>query len=199
MRALRHLITAIGLVALAACQTNDLKEPPVPLGDFVLGINVAVVEGVQKSPISRDAKPEDLKAAMEKAVDARFSRYSGSKLFNIGVAIDGYALSPPGIPILFSPPSVMIITVSVFDDAKGLKLNPGGERMNIIEKSSPQTFIGSGLTQTKAQQLEILSYNAAKRIEAYLLDHPEWLGMTPEQAAAAKLQAQGNSKAAKAP
>lgn len=199
MRALRHLITAIGLVALAACQTNDLKEPPVPLGDFVLGINVAVVEGVQKSPISRDAKPEDLKAAMEKAVDARFSRYSGSKLFNIGVAIDGYALSPPGIPILFSPPSVMIITVSVFDDAKGLKLNPGGERMNIIEKSSPQTFIGSGLTQTKAQQLEILSYNAAKRIEAYLLDHPEWLGMTPEQAAAAKLQAQGNPKAAKAP
>jgi hypothetical protein len=197
MRVLRHLIMALGLVALAACQTNDLKEPPVPLGDFSLGINVAVVEGVQKSPISRDAKPEELKAAMEKAVDARFGRYSGSKLFNIGVSIDGYALSPPGIPILFSPPSVMIITVSVFDDAKGLKLNPDGERMNIIERSSPQTFIGSGLTQTKARQLEILSYNAAKRIEAYLLDHPDWLGMTPEQAAAAKLQSQANLKVAK--
>jgi hypothetical protein len=197
MRVLRHLIIAVGLVALSACQTNDLKEPPVPLGDFSLGINVAVVEGVQKSPISRDAKPGELKAAMEKAVDARFSRYTGSKLFNIGVSIDGYALSPPGIPILFSPPSVMIITVSVFDDAKGLKLNPDGERMNIIERSSPQTFIGSGLTQTKARQLEILSYNAAKRIELYLLDHPDWLGMTPELAAAAKLQSQGNPKATK--
>lgn len=195
MRVLRHL--TIALLLLAACQTNDLKEPPVPLGDFTLGINVAVVEGVQKSPISRDAEPAELKAAMEKAVDARFGRYSGSKLFNIGVSIDGFALSPPGIPILFSPPSVMIITVSVFDDAKGLKLNPGGERMNIIEKSSPQTFIGSGLTQTKARQLEILSYNAAKRIELYLLDHPEWIGITPEQAAAAKLQAQGNANSAK--
>lgn len=196
MRVLRHLIAALGLVALAACQTNDLKEPPVPLGDFALGINVAVVDGVQKSPISRDAKPEELKAAMEKAVHARFSRYSGSRLFNIGVSIDGYALSPPGIPILFSPPSVMIITVSIFEDAKGLKLNPEGERMNIIEKSSPQTFIGSGLTQSKARQMEILSYNAAKRIEAYLLSHPEWIGMTPEQAAAAKLQSQGTPKAA---
>lgn len=197
MRVLRHLTLAMGLVALAACQTNDLKEPPVPLGDFTLGINVAVVEGVQKSPISRDAEPAELKAAMEKAVDARFSRYSGSRLFNIGVSIDGFALSPPGIPILFSPPSVMIITVSVFDDAKGLKLNPGGERMNIIEKSSPQTFIGSGLTQTKARQLEILSYNAAKRIELYLLDHPDWIGITPEQAAAAKLQSQANPNSSK--
>lgn len=197
MRVLRHLTLAMGLVALAACQANDLKEPPVPLGDFTLGINVAVVEGVQKSPISRDAEPAELKAAMEKAVDARFSRYSGSRLFNIGVSIDGFALSPPGIPILFSPPSVMIITVSVFDDAKGLKLNPGGERMNIIEKSSPQTFIGSGLTQTKARQLEILSYNAAKRIELYLLDHPDWIGITPEQAAAAKLQSQANTNSSK--
>ncbi len=197
MRVLRHLIAALGLVALTACQTNDLKEPAVPLGDFALGINVAVVDGVQKSPISRDAKPAELKAAMENAIDARFGRYKGSRLFNIGVSIDGYALSPPGIPILFSPPSVMIINVSIFDDAKGLKLNTGGERMNIIEKSSPQTFIGSGLTQTKQRQLEILSYNAAKRIEAYLLDHPEWIGMTPEQAAAAKLQSQGTPKPAK--
>lgn len=197
MRALRHLIMALGLVALAACQTNDLKEPPVPLGDFALGINVAVVEGVQKSPISRDATPDQLKAAMEKAVSDRFGRYTGSRLFNIGVSIDGYALSPPGIPILFSPPSVMIISVSVFDDAKALKLNPDGERMNIVEKSSPQTFIGSGLTQTKERQLEILSYNAAKRIESYLLDHPEWLGITPEQAAEAKRQSQGTPSAAK--
>ena len=132
---------------------------------------------------------------MEQAIAARFDRYSGERLFNIGVSIDGYALSPPGIPILFSPPSVMIVTVSVFEDAKRLKLNPGGERMTIVEKSSPQTFIGSGLTQTKERQLEILTYNVAKRIESYLLDHPEWLGMTAEQAAAAKAQSSGKTKA----
>lgn len=193
MRAILSVVMALGL--LAACQSNDLKQPPVPLGDFALGVNVAVTNGVQKSPISRTATDDQLKAAMEKAIAARFDRYSGDRLFNIGVAIDGYALSPPGIPILFSPPSVMIVTVSVFEDAKRLKLNPGGERMTIVEKSSPQTFIGSGLTQTKERQLEILSYNVAKRIEAYLLDHPEWLGMTAAQAATAKEQAQGKTKA----
>ena len=29
------------LSLLAGCQTNDLATPPPPLGDFVLGINVA--------------------------------------------------------------------------------------------------------------------------------------------------------------
>jgi hypothetical protein len=37
--------------------------------------------------------------------------------------------------------------------------------------------IGSGLTRTKAKQMEVLSYNAAKRVEQWLLDHPEWFGM----------------------
>ncbi len=194
VRLLRNIALIIGALSLAACQTNDLKQPPVPLGDFALGINVALVENVQKSPISREATPEQLKTAMEKAIADRFSRYSGPRLFNIGVAIDGYALSPPGIPILFSPPSVMIVTVSIFEDAKGLKLNPDGERMTIVEKSSPETFIGSGLTQTKARQLDILTYNVAKRIEGYLLDNPDWIGMTAEQAAAAKLQSQNTKK-----
>ena len=189
----------LGVLVLAACQTNDLKQPPVPLGDFALGINVAVVDNVQKSPISRTATPEQLKTAMEKAIDDRFSRYSGSRLFNIGVSIDGYALSPPGVPILFSPPSVMIVNVSIFEDAKGLKLNQEGERMTIVEKSSPETFIGSGLTQTKARQLDILTYNVAKRIEAYLLDNPQWIGMTAEQAEAAKLQAQNTQRPANPP
>ncbi len=196
MRVQNFVILAVGLLSLAACQSNDLKKPAVPLGDFALGVNVAIAEGVQKSPVSRTAEPEELEASMKKAVSDRFDRYSGSRLFNIGVSIDGYALGPAGIPVLLSPPSVMIVTVSVFEDATGKKLNPEGERMTIIEKSSPQTFIGSGLTQNKKQQMDNLSYNVAKRIEIYLLEHPQWIGMTEAEAKAALAQSAGTPKAA---
>jgi hypothetical protein len=40
---------------LAACGRNDLEDPPVPLGDFALGLNIAVADNAQKVPISRDA------------------------------------------------------------------------------------------------------------------------------------------------
>ena len=43
MRAILSVVMALGL--LAACQSNDLKQPPVPLGDFALGVNVAVTTG----------------------------------------------------------------------------------------------------------------------------------------------------------
>lgn len=200
MRVLKFFAIALGVTSLAACQTNDLKQPPVPLGNFALGVNVAIADTAQKSPLSRSATADELEGAMEKAIADRFGRYSGDHLINIGVAIDGFALGPAGIPLVLSPPSLMIVTVSVFDDAKGKKLNPDGERMTIIEKSSPEAFIGSGITQNKSKQMAILSYNVAKRIEGYLLEHPDWIGMTAAEAKAALQQSSGApSGAAKTP
>ena len=67
MRFAPMIALCLGLPLLAACQTSDLMEPPVPLGEFALGLNVAVADNVQKVPISRDATPEDWEAAMKKA------------------------------------------------------------------------------------------------------------------------------------
>lgn len=186
----------LAALVLAACQTNDLKQPPVPLGSFALGVNVAITDKMQVPPISRVVTPEVMEEAVTKAVEARFgeARYQGDKLFNLGVYVDGYLLAPPGIPIVMSPASVMIVTVNVFDDATGVKLNEGGKQLTVIEKGSPDTFIGSGLTQTKEKQLETLAYNVAKRIESYLLENYEWLGMTKEQADAALAQSNGTAK-----
>lgn len=184
------LMVAVGLVA--ACQTNDLKKAPTPLGNFQLGVNVAVTDKMQVPGISRKVTPEEMKAAMTKAVADRFAypRYQGDNLLNIGVFVDGYLLAPPGVPIVLSPSSVMIVTVNVFDDSSGEKLN-SGQQMTVIEKGSTSTFIGSGLTQTKEKQLETLTYNVAKRIEIYLLENPEWIGMTEEEAKAALAKAHG--------
>ncbi len=185
MRVLRLLAFGLGLTALAACQTNDLKEPPVPLGDFRLGLNIAVADNVQKVPISRDASKEDWEAAIKKAVDDRFGRYEGDKLYNIGISIDGYALAPPGVPLVLKPKSVLVVTANIWDDAARKKLNPEGKQLTIFEHMSAETVIGSGVTQNKKKQMEILSYNAAKSVEKWLLDNPEWFGLPPKGKAAA--------------
>lgn len=179
MHLLRLLACCLGVSLLAACQTSDLKEPPVPLGDFALGLNIAVADKVEMVPISRAATPEAWEEAMKKAVNDRFGRYSGSKLYNIGISIDAYALAPPGVPVVLKPKSVLVITANIWDDAAQKKLNPEGKQFTIFEKMSAETVVGSGLTQSKERQMEILSYNAVKKVEEWLLDNPEWFGLPP--------------------
>ena len=174
MLILRRVALIAGLALLAACAKNDLEDPPVPLGDFALGLNIAVADNAQKVPISRDASADEWEAVMKAAVEDRFGRYSGGRLYNIGISIDGYALAPPGIPVVAAPKSVLVITANIWDDATQTKLNPEGEQFTVFEGMSGETVIGTGITRTKKKQMEVLSYNAVKRVEAWLLDHPEW-------------------------
>ena len=175
---LRNLLAILlGASLLTACQKNDLAEAPVPLGNFALGLNIVVADNMKKVPISRPATVEEWEAAMIKAVDDRFGRYSGTKLYNIGISVDGFALAPPGIPIVASPKSVLVVTANIWDDASGTKLNPEGKQFTIFESFSGETVIGSGLTRSKAKQIEILSYNAVKRVEDWILENPEWVGL----------------------
>lgn len=174
MLTLRRVALFVGLSVLAACGRNDLEDPPVPLGDFALGLNIVVADNVQKVPISREASPEEWEEVMKEAVAARFGRYGGTRLYNIGISVDGYALAPPGIPVVAAPKSVLVITANIWDDATQTKLNPEGEQFTVFEGMSGETVIGTGLTRTKRKQMEVLSYNAIKRVEQWLADHPEW-------------------------
>ena len=180
MRFLRAAFLVLGFgFGLSACQTNDLTEPPVPLGDFALGHNIVVTSNMQKVPISRNATPQQWEAALEKAMEERFGRYEGEKLYNIGISIDAFALAPPGVPLVLNPKSALGITVTIWDDAAQKKLNEEGKQIIVMEKMSGETVLGSGLTQSAAKQMEILSYNAAKAVEGWLLENPEWFGLPP--------------------
>ena len=176
MRFLRSAVL-LGAFALAGCQTNDLAEPPVPLGDFALGHNIVVTSNMQKVPISRDATPEAWETALEKAMEDRFGRYDGDKLYNIGISIDAFALAPPGVPLVLNPKSALGITVTIWDDAAQKKLNDEGKQIIVMEKMSGETVVGSGLTKSAAEQMETLSYNAAKAVEGWLLENPQWFGL----------------------
>ena len=64
------LFATLGL--LAACDTNNLKDPPTPMGDFAMGLNVVVADTSQTVPFSRKATPDEWKEAMTKALGTGF-------------------------------------------------------------------------------------------------------------------------------
>ena len=170
------------LATVAACTNpNDLDKAPVPLGDFKLAHNVVVTPNITKGPLSRDASDKEWIDAMTKAVDERFSRYDGDKLYHMGISIEGYVLAVPGVPIVASPKSALILNVTVWDDAAGKKLNEKPEQVIVIESISGETVLGSGLTQSKEKQMTNLARNAAKQIQNWLVREKyqqDWFGGT---------------------
>ncbi|MFY0682849.1 MAG: hypothetical protein JXR13_19960 [Thalassovita sp.] len=162
------VILLIGVVS-ACTNANDLDEAPPSLGDFNFGHNIVVAPNLVKGPVSRNASEEEWVAALTTAFDDRFSRYDGDRLYHFGVSVLGYVLARPGVPVLASPKSVLILNIDVWDDAKGERLSEEREQITVLETLSGETFVGSGLTQSKEKQLENLSKNASKMVETYLV------------------------------
>lgn len=195
---LRLILVCACAFALAACSPSgeDLEDGPVPLGDFKLGHNVVVAPKAVMGPLSRRASEEELTTALQTAIGERFDRYSGERLYHFGVSIEGYVLAAPGVPLVVSPKSIMIIRVTVWDDAAGSKMNETPEQITIFESLTGKTAIGSGLTQTAEEQLRILSVNAAKQIELFLLRKQEEEGwFQSESDAEPNAAAQANDEA----
>lgn len=166
---LRILALLAALSGLMACtNSNDLDETPAYLGDFSLGHNVVVAPNLTKGPASREASKEEWIAAMTTAIDERFGRYEGERLYHLGISVEGYVLAVTGIPLVASPKSALILKVTVWDDAMQKKLNEEPHQVTVMESVSGSTILGSGLTQTKEKQLENLSRNAAKLIQAWM-------------------------------
>lgn len=178
----RHLTALAAILVLAACAQEDLTKPPKPLGDFDLGYAVVVARDAKQVGPSRPASPEEWEAALKKEIELRTGRYDGDKLYHLGINVDGYALAVPGIPTVFSPKSVLVISVNVWDDTAQRKINAVPKQMNIFEKGGPKMMIGSGITQNRLQQMQNLSAQAARAINKWLVENKAWF--TPEAVAA---------------
>lgn len=162
------ILTALAF--LAACNgAADLGKSAVPLGDFNLVHNIAVAPKAQKGPLSREVSKEELTAALTAATKERFGRYSGSRNYHFGMSVEGYVLAQPGIPLVFAPKSILIINLTVWDDAKNKKLNPKPHQITVFESFDQGPIVGSGYTKSAEEQLKNLSQNAAKAIENYLV------------------------------
>lgn len=183
---LRFLFPVLMLLALAACSApvRDLGEAPVPLGDFRLGHNVVVTPKTQKVPLGRELEKDVMETMLKEAVDQRFGRYDGDGLVHFGISIESYFLAPPGVPIVASPKSAMIILLSVWDDTRNVKLTEEPHQIVAVESIDQGPLIGSGYTKTAEEQFENLSRNAVKQIETYLLErHQEDGWFSPDSGA----------------
>jgi len=168
---------------LAACATPDAeKAPPPPMGDFLLGHNIVVADDAQAGPLSRKADPDDWEAALKETINEQLGSYDGDHYFHIGTHVDAYVLAVPGVPFVATPKSVLILSVNVWDDRTGQKLTEEPKQLTVFERSEKSTFIiGSGLRNSKAAQMRNLSRNAARVIQNYLLENPEWFGLPPRK------------------
>lgn len=160
------------MMFLGSCGIVTKTDGPVkPIGDFAMGFVSVVATNAGAPTISRKATPEELSEAVKSAVTTRLSRFEktdSTRFYNLGIAIEGYLLAKPGVPILLSPQSVMIIKFWVWDDAKGQKIEEEAIVLNIIEEASGKSLLGSGLTQTAEEQLASLARVAASEIEVRL-------------------------------
>ncbi len=165
----RFLVSIILLLALSACATPSLEETPDPIGNFQLGFLVPVTsQKLTKGPLSRTATEEELKDAVRTAFEPRLKRYEGGTYYHMGVIIEGYVLAQPGIPLVASPKSALIVSVTVIDDATESLLTEEPEQFTVLESFSASTFIGSGLTMSKEEQLENLAANMSVKVERWL-------------------------------
>ncbi len=177
----RRLVPFALAALVAACGTTaDLDEPPVPLGDFRLGHSVVLARDPVIGPASRTASREAWETGLDAAIEERFRRYEGERFYHFAVTVDGYVLALPGVPIVFSPNSALIVSVTVWDDATGEKLNEEPFRVTVTEAPTGESLLlGSGLSNSKDEQLRNLSVSAAKQLERELVRrHREegWFG-----------------------
>jgi hypothetical protein len=101
---------------------------------------------------------------------------------------------------VLNPRSVLVLSVNVWDDALGEKLHEEPEQIVIFEGSSPETFLlGSGLTRTREEQMQVLARNAARRVQLWMLQNPEWFNIDPDAAEIAAAEVDRSRRRPKRP
>ena len=177
------------LLLVGACAGSaDLDEAPVPLGDFSLTHNVVVAPNAQRGPFSRPATDEQLIETVRGAIAERFDRYDGPSRYHFGISVEGYVLAVPGVPLVLSPKSALILNLTVWDDAAGKKLNEEPQQITVLETFGTAPIIGTGYTMSAEEQLKELSQNASKAVERFLVKQQReegWFAPKAEAASAA--------------
>ena len=184
-------LASLAALALAACGVPDPStQALVPMGDFSLGTSAVVAVDPQKGPFSRTVDEERFRAILEDEMERRFRRQDGSRIYHIGTSIEGYVVAAPGIPLVLSPKSILIVRVTVFEDRLGadgrpVRLNAEPQVITVLESLGAGLVVGSGYTQSPEEQMRGLSRNAARAIQQWMLRQPGWFGPDPAAAGVA--------------
>ena len=160
---MRHLILALVFAgSLAACtdSTRDLKDVPEPLGNFRLGFSEVVAPNAKPVLVSQEVTPDEWIAAVDAAVEARFGRFDGDRVYHLGISVEEYsvAVRAPLVP----SKSALGLRVTVWDDAVAAKLNDEAEAIVVIK------VFEAKLTTTREEKITVLAQDAAAKIEDWM-------------------------------
>ncbi|MDH3265008.1 MAG: hypothetical protein OEM24_13550 [Paracoccaceae bacterium] len=189
---LARLAAPLALLVLAACASKDgLNDPPPELGDFRMGHNVVVGETARQVPPTRSATAEEWEAVLTEEIGKRLGRHQGAGLYHIGVSVDAYALAIPGVPVVLKPRSVLVLSVTVWDNATRSKINVEPGQLTVFENLglTGESIVGSGITQSREQQMQNLATAASRTIERWLTEHKDWFSSDPALREAARAEA----------
>lgn len=182
---IRILSMFAALALLAACGETRLDEAPEDLGAFQARVTHVYTEKALQWPLSRNAEHSEWTAPIKNAVDTRLRRYEGSQEYDVAVTLEGFMLAPPGVPVLFSPKSAVVVNVFVYDVAEE-KFLAKKHQMEIFESTTGESaLLGSGHARTKQEQIQGLAINIADKVEEWMAEqHAEQGWFAPRPAAA---------------
>ena len=158
------------------CSISDYPSdisPIQPIENFRLGHLVVKAENTQKGFFSRKASEQVLEDTLKNKLLISLSKQNGNHFFHISVVVSAYVLAKPGIPIILSPKSILIVDVSIFDDDSEQKVFDKPKRFSVFESLSSNTLIGSGLTLTAEEQLDNLTTIATYKINQWLVSNKD--------------------------
>lgn len=167
-----------GAATLAGCaNAPDPLDGGLPaMGRFQLAQSVVVTDAMKQIPPSRRASPEAWEAMLEGELDRRFGRYAGGEGFFVALAVDGYSLAPPGIPVVLTPKSILVVTANLWR-ADGPEKVLGPEQLSVFE-GAESLLLGTGLIKSAEEQMLTLSRNMAARVQRWILaEGPELVGL----------------------
>ncbi|MFW8595815.1 hypothetical protein [Cribrihabitans neustonicus] len=167
---LRMIASLAALALLAACGETRLDEPPEDLGAFKPRLAYVYTEKALQWPMSRQADHSEWTAPIENALEARLRRYEGSQEYDVAVTLEGFMLAPAGVPVLFSPKSVAVVNVFVYDVA-AKEFLAKKHQMEIFESTTGESAVlGSGHARSKEEQIAGLAVNIADKVEEWMAE-----------------------------
>lgn len=173
-RIIARACAAVLTLVLAACSVpENAVQGNRDLGDFQLCGQFVTFVANDPGPLSRKATEDEWVNALNAEIARQLGPYKGGKCYTVSVAVEGYGLAQPGVPLVFSPKSGLLVRAFVFDNdliEAGVPsvLNKGGEQLQVALVDQ------GGLFNDRDAQLGALARTGVAEVVKWMERNPEW-------------------------
>lgn len=174
----KRAIWGLAMLALSSCgevpKSPNLNAQSLQ-AHFTLGHVGVITTGMAKGAYSVDVQSQDLATHLRSAVTSELSNFTGGHQYNLGIKVEAYTLANPSMPTVPQPKSVLMLTLSVWDDSHDPR--PILAPATVVAVDG---LYGTSIFVTKPQgsidqRLAALCAKAAIEIERYLVKNSDFL------------------------